>query len=712
MSFTNLTPVNAAPDVYMYGVNDKSARTPDYEMPQDPINKPLIFGMFQDGPTDKTLSVTGSLANRIYGAESFNLQGKFALHPTVMARMFFAEGNTCCIKRLRPGDAPPPANLRLYADVCHVAEDDEWERDPIDGSLKYEADGVTPKLTGNKIATTHIKFITEYVKPENPDDEYNTNIGTGKKVPGTYDVDGTVSEKIPLLDIEAPFFGSIGNLRGLRIWSNSAKGNRPFNTNLVEQGVYPFNIAFVQKANEHATPRQIYNNNGEMYTELCLKPDFIDVNTEVPKYIGTELLDAYRNLHPRQHEFWNYGPFGNLFVYQENIDGLLKILFDQERTHDYVGNDLKDVADDTIYLVNLFGLLNSNGSAYQSIRPSKSVTGSARMSENSAHFATGGGDGTINNTMLDDLVYQELLDFTDENSPWQDWVSNSFTTFFDSGYSIKVKSVMGGIIALRKDTVVYMATHVDKARVLTGSEESSLGGALRVKLAAYPESEFFGTRAFRGVVHLYSGYLDDDAKTWRRPYTALYSLARKISRLAGAGNGKFRAQHMFDRPPKNFVDELIDLNVTWKPTHVRNRDWANGLLYVEKITERQWYYSATRGIFLDDTSVLTSVITGLVVSRVQRVAMRAHKYHSGRLATREELKQAVEEFVRKELSGAFGEQYIINPNVEYTALDEKNGYSWTLRIGIGAKSMKTVQQVIVETQRYEDFEQTAQSFVA
>lgn len=711
-SIENLVPVNAAPDTKMWGTLDNSTTTPTFEMPRLAIHIPLIFDFAQDGPTDKGMLVSGGYGNRIYGTETFDLASKFATHQTVFAAMFLNKTNPIFFKRIRPSDAPPPANLRLYADVV-TAEEDEYQRDTETGQIKFDTDGVTPLTTGNKIQVTHVKFLQEYVTPENPNDEHNTNIGMGKRLPGTYDVNGTQSEKIPLFDLEAPFFGSVGNLRGIRIWASASRGNRQFNSGLLPQGVYPFNVSFVQKANELATGRQIFSNNGEISVEMCFKPGFVDKNTYVAKYMGDELLDQYRNIHPGPTEPYNYGPFGTLHMYQDNIDSLLRQLYTQERQHDYVGSDVKAGGDDDIYLINLFGLLNSNGNPYQSIRFSTSTQGGVRISENTALYATGGGDGTMSLQQLDDHVYEELLQMTDPNSPWQDWVSNSFTAFWDSGFGLKVKNEMGRVIGLRKDTTVYVATHADNQRQLAPVEESSLGSALRTKLASYPDSEFYGTPAFRGVVHMYSGHLHKTAYPgWRRPVPALFSLANKIAALAGSSNGKFRPENYFDRPPKNLVNELVDMNVTWRPIQVRNRDWAAGLLYIEKYTDRQFFYSAQHTIYPDDTSVLTSIITAIVVAHVQRVSKRAHLEHTGRMATRLELKQAVENFMRKELEGAFGEQFVFVPVVTIEGLDEQNGYSWTLKTTIGAKNTRTVQHVHVETQRYEEVEQVPGAFVA
>ena len=703
----NYTPVNAAPMTISLGVNDRSIKAEVYEAPARPIHYPLQFIWAADGPTTQQ-SVAGAAANQLYGTETFDLRSKFANHSTVFTKMFMEQGNTLMIKRMRPKDAPPPANLRIYADVLK-SQKDEFERDPVDGSIKLDNLG-NPKTTGQLIEVTEVKYVVEHIAPVTPNDEVNTNFGSGTKVPGTYDDgNGTVSEKIPLFDFEVPFFGSTGNLRGVKLWAPNPSSAQALNTGMINQGVYPFFIAFMKKATETATPRAIETNYSELQTEFCLKPGFVDANTDSVKYMGDVVLDNYRDLTANVAK---HGPFGKIHIYQDNIDHLLKDIFTAEKAQTYANNELTQphVKDTDFYLVNLFGATGSNGVPYQTFRLSSSTAGGVRLTENTTMLASGGGDGTMTEEEFGDLVISEIQGFNDLNSSWQDFVDNPCSFFWDSGYSLKVKKELGKFIGIRKNTMVVLSTHVAGSKQLTAAEESSMGIALLSHVRAYPESDYFGTPAFRAAIVSRSGKVLNSQ--WRDYVPVTYSLAKKISRFAGAGNGKFKSEFSFDRTPTNFVDDMNEINVPWVPAAARNKDWDAGLLWVEKISQRQFYFPATRTIYNNDTSVLMSILTALCCIECETVGLYAQKYFSGGNYTKGELKKYVEEWVRDQMVGKFAERFIISPEVTFTEADDRRGYSWRLTIRIGAGNMKTVQTLVLETYRKEDMPKSDNALLA
>lgn len=690
-----------------FGVNDRSTKALIATPPARPIHLPLCFIWAEDGPTQQQV-VSGGAAMQTYGTRSFDLRSPFANHATVFTKMFLEEANTVMIKRLRPNDAPPPANVRIYADVL-TTQRDEYERDPEEGKIVLDDLGM-PKTTGQQIEVTEIKFIHEYITPDEPAGVINNNFGNGGKVVGTYDDgNGKQSEKIPLFDFEVPHFGSAGNLRGLKLWAPNNATTSTVNEGLIEQGVYPFFIAFMKKASENATPRHIETNYAELQTEFVLKPGFVDENTDVEKYAGDIILDNYRDL---DGDVVNHGPFGRMHIYQRNIDQLLTKIFEAEKAAEYVGNDLRGVRvkDNDIYLVNLFGCTNASGLPYQTLRPSTSTTGGVRLTENTTIMASGGGDGTMTNEAFDDLVMNEVQGFNDLNSPWQDFVNNPCSALWDSGFSFKVKKELGKFIAIRKNTMVFLSTHVAGKKQLSASEESAVGLALLSHVRAFPESDYFGTPAFRAAIISRSGRIKNSP--WRDFVPVSFSLARMISKFAGGAQGKFKPEFSFDRTPANYINDMIDVNDPWVPAAARNKDWDAGLLYVENIERRQLYFPATRTVYNNDTSVLMSILTALCCIECETIGLYAQKHFSGSSLTKGELKKYVEDWVREQLNGKFAERFIISPEVKFTEADDRRGYSWTLIIRIGAGNMRTVQTLILETYRKEDFPESGNSILA
>jgi len=59
------------------------------------------------------------------------------------------------------------------------------------------------------------------------------------------------------------------------------------------------------------------------------------------------------------------------------------------------------------------------------------------------------------------------------------------------------------------------------------------------------------------------------------------------------------------------------------------------------------------------------------------------------------------------IEGKYDKRVIIVPRVIFTAVDEYNGYSWTLSVDVGADVMKTVQYTLLTGYRRESMPASA-----
>ena len=302
------------------------------------------------------------------------------------------------------------------------------------------------------------------------------------------------------------------------------------------------------------------------------------------------------------------------------------------------------------------------------------------------------------------LVAQEIAGYADMNSPLQDSATYPESIFYDSGFPLATKYALANFIAVRKDTAVVLCTHDVTGPVLTASAESSLAIALRTRLQMYPESDFFGTSTMRAMIVGRSGKLMNSQYT--KPLPLVLEIATKAAAYMGAGNGSWKSGLGFDSSPGNQVTMFSNVNVTFTPAAVRNKDWANGLVWVDAFDRRNLYFPALKTIYDNDTSVLNSFFTMMAIVELEKVGERARREFSGESTlTDAQLIQQVNKFVNDRTSGRFDSRFVIRPNTYFTSADVMRGYSWTLAIQIYAPNMRTVATISVQSYRIGDLKQ-------
>lgn len=695
---TASTIVNGAPLTIMQGIHDLSTRT----LIPDPENLPThlahIFGYAQTGPTTPQLVVGVSRTN-MYGVDSFDVRKKWATHQTVLSNAINAAASPQMFQRVVPADAGPAANFRVYADVLPT-QVDEYQRN-ADGSIKVDADGVK-QTTGTKIAGFKVKYVVEFIAP---DEDGVSMVGKGVQKPGdqTDATTSTQSVRYPLFDVTTPFQGSYGNNAGLRLWAPTAKDSNPvLQRVLTNNQAYPFRFAVVRRESANATPRIVPNQKAEQYMDLVFKPNTLDTTADKLLFAGTQFVKAYQDINNPNGNPPVWGDFGAFYVYQSNLDTLLAQWYTAEKPYIDAFSDFQDVEGEE-YLFNFLGGVSSQNVPYHSFQLVTDAANSQRFSQNSTIYARGGSDGTMSNAAFAQLVKEQMADWADENSYVQDRMFYPQSIMYDSGFPLETKYAMCQFISVRKDTAVVLATHDAAGVALTASEESSLAIALRTRLQMYPESEFFGTQTVRGCIIGRSGVPIEDLR-WEGRLPLSIDLAQKAATYMGAGNGKWVSGAAFDESPTNQVKLFTDINVTFTPDSVKNKDWANGLVWVEHSSRRTVYYPAFRTVYDDDTSVLTAFPTMMACVELQKIGDRVrHKYSGNSKLTKTQLTERIIRDVNTACVGKFDDRFIIVPEVTFTEADNARGYSWTLKIKIYANNMMTVETLIIESYRMEDF---------
>ena len=710
--------VNAAPFINLLGTQDLSTRP----LVREPINVPTHLPKFyiyaKKGPLTPQLCV-GDSRSILYGEESFDLRQKWANHATVFANAVNAEGNSCMLQRVIPTDAGPEANLMLSLDVLKTKVDD-YERNS-DGSVKTDTNGdpvVKGQIDGYKVkwVVSNVGTVTDM------QDKYGkrtVTAGTQTWVDNVTNPGNPItvtSELYPIMDLKMSYIGEDGNLTGVRIWSPNSTTGGGFDQRIVSQEkVYPFRIAVIRRNPKTGTARVQENIFGEQSVLTTFKPGALNPITDQQISFTENFLNAYRNVDdPRYPPL--IGEFGDVFVYQANIDKVLTDFYKAEK--EYVDNPSNNpldinhdfpttagVVDEDKWLFNMFTGSSLEAYPYHTFQIDNGTGANAGvpLSEFTNLYAGGSSDGTMSDANFAKLVEEKVIEYRDANAQVQNTALNVESIIYDSGFPLETKYALCSFIAVRKDTFVALGTHEVGGQKLTASEDNSLAIALRTRLQFYPESDYFGTPVMRGMIMGRSGKLR--SSQFKERISPLIEIAIKSARYMGAGNGIWKAGKNFDGAPGSILDYVYDISVPYTPVSVRNRDWDAGLNWVQSYDLRSEFIPAMKTVYNDDTSVLNSYLTAMAICEINKICERAWRYFSGvSYLTNGQLAQRVDNFIREAVQGKFDDRFIIEPETYYTNADEQRGYSWTTRVKIYAANMKTVMTSYVQAHRIEDYQ--------
>ena len=688
--------VNAAPMTIFRGTDDKSTRALITEPEVLPTHLPKVYIYAKRGPTTPQL-VVGDGRALMYHLDSFDLRMPWATHATVLSNIVNSQGNAQMIQRVKPADAGPPASIRLSLDVLAMNVP-EYRRN-ADGTFELDDDGLKIP-TGQTVPGVRAKWVADLVRPTVQGDD---SFGQAAQQPGdqTDTASSTQSVRYPIMDLRAPYFGADGNNFGIRLWAATSRSNTPVDDRIIRnEKVYPFRMACVYRANELATPTIVETLTAEQFVEMTWKPGVIDRNTDAKLSFEDVFLQAYQDFESRVNPPV-FGPFGEQHIYQDHLQDVLDLVYSKEVAHIDEYSDIDGITPDEAYRLNLVSGLTSFGVPYHTFELLDSGAGTIRLSENSTVYAQGGSDGTMNESLFAQLVATEVAEYANPNSILMDSARYPESIIYDSGFPLATKYALCNFIAIRKDTAVVLSTHDVLGLPLTAAQETSLAIALRTRLQMFPESEYFGTATMRGMIVGRSGKLLQSQYNKRLPLTL--EIARKAASYMGAGNGRWKAGFGFDAGELAKVTMFTDINVTFTPAAVRNKDWDAGLVWVQSFDRRSYFFPALKTVYDNDTSVLNSFFTMMACVELQKVGERSWRQFTGSAnLTNAQLVDRVNNFITENTIGRFDDRFVIQPDAYFTDADLARGYSWTLRIRIYAPNMKTVATLSLEARRIDE----------
>lgn len=673
---------NASPRLVLTGFDDRSVRAPLPEAEPLPIHLPLFFTFAEMGPEGAHL-VSGNSLLRLYGDNTVNYRSPFAKHVTPFIREVNAAGNAIFIHRLKPEGAAT-ASISFSLDILPKTLP-VYERED-DGSYKL--------ANGERIETSDTVegFVARWVI-----EPVTGAVGTETQRAGSMSEAGVQSTIYPIFNVPASFFGSYGNGLGIRFSAPTTQGLEPIDDEMaIGQGSYFYRMEVVRRPEPRSSAVTVRTISSERMVEFSLKPGAINPNFETDLFVDEVVMKAYRDLEDFSTGVPLYGPFDNFYVYHDNVQAVSEMIFNAEQPLSELpegeGNE---------YLINLFSATNLDGSPYHAFMLYGALDNAPELTELATHYLSGGDDGDLSDEAFDLAVRQQLDFFGELDVHYEDMARYPISAFYDSGFSLQTKRSIGKILSVRKDVHVAVATQDVSLPPLSISEESSMAVALRAALRLHPESTIHGTPACRGVVMGHSGRLI--GSEWTKLVPGTLELAIKRARYLGAGDGVMRGPFSYDEDPNNHVQFIREINNTWKPQGVRNRDWANGLVWAQYYDRTRLFFPAFQTVYDNDTSVLNSDLNMQIATELNKVCHRVWRELVGNTKlTNEQFIERSNEKIVEYTRDRFDGRVVIVPDTFYTPADEARGFSWHCRIHMYANVMKTVSIATVVTHRLED----------
>ena len=717
----NINIVNAAPMVIPRGTQDVSGRSVAREEQSIATLIPLVPIYTAKGPARAL--VKGSDRERIFGADSFDQRKEFATHQTEVSNITSEGGGTQMIVRVEPNDIGPAANFTLWLDVLET-QVKQYKRT---ASGAFELDDMGDKIEVTPAATLpglKIKPVVTNVSALSDENKFGTLLPElGDQVEG-----GVTSRRYPVLQFWASSRGKIFNNSGARMWAPVENATVPIDTNLLESvKAYPFRMAVMERASLYDTAKPVDTQYGEQFINFVLKPDTVDLKTNIKVSLQDIFLEHYTNTSNNGQPL-DYGHFGGVKVYNEYIEHLVKIIYANEVGKGSASDFSATATDGEEWLVNLLGAHSSKGEPYYTVEmvtDSNSVT----LNDSTTIFAAGGSDGTMfevgktyridNGTRVNftteeieashyasyaGLVENIIAEYANPNSPVMDTATNVESILVDSGWPLRTKRKLAMFIAERKDLFVILSTYDVNGGPMTASGEYSTAIALRSYLKSYAESDYYGTATMRGMV--VGRYGRRIGTQYKKKLPLTLEVLRMAVAMMGASSGKWNSEKKFDcaeNGENNIISGFEDLSVTFTPSRVRNRDWSIGLNWAQKYDIDRSFFPALQTIYDDDTSVLNSFFAAMCCVELQKVGERVWRRFSGVTdLTNEQLIDRVNKAVYDRTLGRFCDMFVIKPQAQITAADERRNYSWLLTIEMYANGMKTVMVLDVRARRMSD----------
>tara|TARA_Y100000310_G_scaffold305636_1_gene345968 strand:+ start:14964 stop:17009 length:2046 start_codon:yes stop_codon:yes gene_type:complete len=679
-----MTITSAAPFANLRGINDQSRGQLEPVAEALPMHLPMIHLLCERGPTTPVLGI-GTALTGTFGEKTFDYTEAYANQATVMANTIMGQGNSIMVQRVVPADAKQ-ARLRLNVEIV-AAEVPEYQRRD-DGDFILDQFG-QKQPTGDVVNGYKVRWFTEPMAEGELLGQASQRTGD---LTGASEATSTV---FPIMEIPAHHVGKYGNNLGFRLYAPTTRSSVEVDGDIIDdQGAYLYRLQIVERPSENASPLVQQTLTSGQYVEFAFKDGVINPKLDTQLSFDRVVDAAYTDLNTSDGFPAVYGPFGQIEVYQQNIEAVLTALHGAEDAA--VGGLGTDM-----HSLNFMGGVDYDGTPYHAIEVVGPADGGILLSETATHYLKGGDDGDLSWANFDQLVGDDVANFENSQHNLMDDATYPISAYWDPGYSLDTKRKLLTPIGLRKDIYVVLSTQDITEPQNTADEDSSIGVALRTAARLYPESAFYGTATCRCIVVEQAGTLNGGNFKGLVPQTV--DLAQKVAAFMGASSGIAAAGRGFDQSPTNQITSLRALNNTYKPARVRNADWNNGMVWSQAYDRRSFFYPAIQTVYDDDTSVLNSAINMMFFTELEKVCQRVWRDLSGNSKlTNAQFIERSNALISERTVGRFDGRLTVIPETFLTEDDSNRGYSWSCNINAYGNNMKTVGTFTVNAFRSED----------
>ncbi len=654
---------NSTPRAIFTGFKEGLTTDPVTAPEITPIHLPYVFIQGGRGKED-TLLLTGDALSTVYGEDMLNYRSKYASPATLIARQAASTGSAIFTKRLVAPDATA-ARIRIGVEV--VADKLVVYQRNADGSFMKDTDGNKIPDGDKTVDGVKMRWIVNHDK----DAVAPNAFGKDEAVIGQMTAaDGTQSNYYPILDGMVSWRGAEGDNIGLRLEAPTALSSNPTRTDIIERiGAFLYRIQFVERKSSRTAPTVIRTISGMEQETFALQEGVIQPDDETDLSFGKVVVDAYE-----YNETGNtpiFAPMDQMHLYQKNIDEVVKKLYESESK---VNKDLLTDVEFVEGQMNIFTGVDYNGIPYQTIEVLDADQGGVIFDGTSTFYAIDGSDGDVDWDTFDALAKQQFESFGRMGEDLEDMAFYPFSIVYDIGYKVDTKKAMANVLSLRPDVMIIASTHTWKGVELNVDEESSMGAMLRNYYRLHPESVLYNTPACRAAVFMQYGESIEAPSLGKVPLTL--EVANKLATYMGASDGVIRGTRI-DNNPGNVVTTMRKINKTYRNATVRDRDWENGLNYVQTYNRNSNFFPAWGTIYNNDRSVWRSLINVIIGCDLTRVCYRLWAETTGTTGMDETLflKLMGERFLEY-TTGRYNDHVTVKGRFYLDKEDGYNGFSY------------------------------------
>lgn len=603
------------------GIDDRSI--PDYAVsqPSSPKHVPVVH----------VITPIGKLASQ-YGTQWINIADFAAYFGDIsddktpfynpisrqLAAMVAGGQSTIGVRRLAANNEM--ARVSLSAFVQKVTQQD-YERD-LAGNFKRDAQG-------NKIPTgSSYEGLDITIKP----DPTAATLAVGglkrRTIAGTPANGGTPA--VPDTEVFPICEGLCGvgddyNRNGLRMGVvNDTLTYRSITDFVKATGVFPFSLQMFTDAPDGTRTFAKVPTDRRQTVPFTL---FDTVNNKV-RYGLKNAFSLFTGMNANRKVNPTPAPFNDLVVYEDNIATLCQAMYAFEKP---VNTSLVEVSSLAYQQMNPFTCTNHTGAPYYAITCSSTVvwdlTGAVKATGGVAAYLDKDGKVPAAATpyipddpfgILTDVVFpitksqawevtnaliaSDLTEYL-ASLETKNYTRNRQSSFYDVGFTQKVKDLAAQLLASRRDIQVFLdATVWNQGKPNDLTELYSRASQLSTTLQLYPESTKWGTPSCRGSVNLIEAKITGEATGGY--FSMNIEHAYLYAKFGGNAAGTLSAANMPSKGDNRILTLMHSPNIEFEEDYVNADNLTAGCISLRPYDSDRLFRAAMPTVYPNIDSVL------------------------------------------------------------------------------------------------------------